>query len=105
MTIVDKIRLKPGVTPERFERWVRDSDYASCPALPSLISFVVARVTDEPGAPVHYFEIVQVTSAEAFEADTASDVFRALVAAFTEMAEVVETFQGHRLEPGYTRGA
>ncbi|MGH2898523.1 MAG: RedY protein [bacterium] len=102
VTIVDKIRLKPGVDPERFERWVRDSDYASCPALPSLVSFAVARATVDSGAPFHYFEIIQVTSAEAFEADMASDTFRALVAAFADMADVVETFRGRRLEPGYT---
>lgn len=103
MTIVDKIRLKPGVDPERFERWVRDSDYASCPALPSLISFAVARVTGESGPPFDYFEIIQVASAEAFDADMASEAFRALVSAFAELADVVETFHGRRLEPGYTR--
>ncbi|MEZ4361192.1 MAG: hypothetical protein R3B48_13495 [Kofleriaceae bacterium] len=101
--IVDKIRLKPGIDPERFERWVRDRDYASCPALPSLLSFAVARAPGAPGAPLHYFEIIQVTSAEAFEADMTSETFRALVAAFSEMADVVETFRGHRIEPGYAR--
>lgn len=105
MTIVDKICLKPGVDPERFERWVRDRDYASCPALPSLVSFAVARATGESGARFHYFEIIHVTSVEAFEADMASDAFRALVAAFAEMADVVETFRGRRVEPGYTRAA
>ncbi|HKE13327.1 MAG TPA: hypothetical protein VKB80_00560 [Kofleriaceae bacterium] len=103
VTLVDKIRLKPGIDPERFERWVRESDYAACPALPSLLSFGVARVTAEPGAPFHYFEVIQVTSAEAFARDMASETFRALVAAFGEMADVVETFQGLRLEPGYAR--
>jgi hypothetical protein len=102
VTIIDKIRLRPGVDPERFERWVRDSDYPSCPSLPSLVSFAVARTTGECGAVFDYFEIIQVTSAEAFEADMESDAFRALVSAFAEMANVVETFHGRRLEPGYT---
>lgn len=105
VTIVDTIRLKPGVDPERFERWVRETDYASCPELPSIIGFAVTRVDGEVGPGVHYFEVIQVESAAAFEADMASATFQRLVAEFSEMAEVVATLSGPRIEPGYARAA
>lgn len=103
ITIVHRIRLKPGASPDSFERWVRESDYATCPRLPSLISFGVQRVTTDPEAPFHYFEIIQVDSLEAFETDMGTPQFGALVEAFDGMAEVVDEIQGERVEPGYQR--
>lgn len=101
--IVHKIRLKPNVDPERFESWVRDHDYATCPRLPSLLGFRVHAVSRDPRAAFHYFEIIEVDSLEAFEADMQTDAFRALVAAFEPMADVVEELSGAAIPPGYRR--
>jgi len=98
--IVHRIRLHHGVDPARFEAWVREVDYATCPELPSVTAFSVQRADAE--APFLFFEIIQVTSREDFERDMASPAFGRLVADFEEMASVVEEFTGTRLEPGYT---
>ena len=103
VTIIDKIRLRPGIDRNRFERWVRQTDYAACHELASIASFSVVQVSTGYGAPFHYVEVIQATSAEAFAADVATPRFQALVAAFGEMAEVVETVEGELIEPGYAR--
>lgn len=102
--IVHRIRLRPEVDPARFETWVREVDYATCPQLPSLRSFSVQRVSDDPAAPVHYFEVIAVDSQEAFELDMRTAAFRGLVDGFDRMATVVDDCAGVRIEPGYSAG-
>lgn len=98
--IVHRIRLHRGVDPARFEAWVRDVDYATCPELPSVLAFSVQRADAE--APFVFFEIIQVSSREEFERDMRTPAFGRLVADFEQMASVVEEFAGERVEPGYT---
>ncbi len=97
--IVHRIQLHDGVEPERFENWVRDVDYATCPELPSLVAFGVQRVAVP--APFHYFEIIEVTSREEFERDMGSSPFQRLVAEFGHMAKVVDEVTGERIGNGY----
>lgn len=101
--IVHRIRLKPGVSPETFERWVKERDYATCPDLPSLSQFAVHRVSTAPSAAFHYFEVICVASMEALERDMATPHFHALVEAFEKMASVVDEISGDRIEPGFLR--
>jgi REDY-like protein HapK len=98
--IVHRIRLHDGADPARFEAWVRDVDYATCPELPSVLAFSVQRA--DAGASFDFFEIIQVTSREEFERDMGTQAFAGLVADFEQMASVVEEFAGSRVEPGYT---
>nr|BAG84240.1 hypothetical protein [Streptomyces griseoviridis] len=104
-TIVHRIRLRDGVPPERFERWVRETDYATCPELPSVLRFSVHRVpAAPPGAPYHsfeFFEIIEVSSQDAFARDMASDAFRRLEKDFDTMAEVTDELTGRRIGAGY----
>lgn len=103
ITIIHKIRLKPGIDGERFERWVREVDYAACPNIPSAHGFAVHRVSTARDAPYHYFEVIRIADAAAFERDMATPHFQRLVAYFDEMAEVVEEIRGDKIEPGYVR--
>ncbi|CAM3197328.1 RedY protein [Streptomyces albus] len=102
--VVHRIRLREAAEHERFEKWVREVDYAACPQLPSVVSFSVHRVSLAADAPVHYFEVIQVTSQAAFAADAAGDVFRGLEAEFGTMAEVVDELAGERVGAGYAAG-
>ena len=102
--IVHRIKLNDGVPPERFETWVREVDYATCPQLPSVLSFSVQRVSTDPAAPVHYFEVIQITDGKAFEADMAQEVFQGLEKDFHTMASVVDEVSGERVGAGYTAG-
>lgn len=105
ITIIHKIRLRPGASREAFESWVRKSDYATCPELPSLVDFSVHRLPDpeDGAAEAHYYEVIVVDSLAAFEADMKTPQFGRLVEAFDQMAEVVEELSGQRIEPGYHR--
>lgn len=99
--IVHRIRLHEGVDLAAFERWVRETDYATCPLLPSVLSFEVQRASREPDADCHYFEVIGVRSREEFGRDVESAAFRSLVADFEKMATVLDELVGERLEPGY----
>ncbi|MFD9073447.1 RedY protein [Streptomyces lasiicapitis] len=100
--IVHRIRLHDGVDPERFESWVRDVDYATCPRLPAVVSFAVQRVTVAAAAASgEYFEIIEVTSRADFERDMRSEPFHRLVADFDKMAAVVAELTGDRVGSGY----
>ena len=101
--IVHRIRLNSGTSPETFEKWVKEKDYVTCPDLPSLKQFGVHRVSSDPKAAFHYFEIIQVTSMEAFEKDMQTPQFHKLVEAFEKMASVVDEISGDLVEPGFRR--
>ncbi|MBS2536879.1 hypothetical protein KGQ20_29360 [Catenulispora sp. NF23] len=99
--IVHPIRLRPGVSPARFEAWVRETDYATCPQLSSVNAFTVHRVSDDPDAKVHFFEIIWASSRAAFERDMQVSAFRSLSAEFSALASVVSEISGDPIEPGY----
>ena len=99
--IVHTIRLHSGVDPAQFESWVRDVDYASCPQLPSVVTFSVHRLTTDPAAAMHFVEVIGVRDRKAFAEDMRTEVFRGLVAGFDRLATVVDELAGERIEPGY----
>ncbi|MEV0528251.1 RedY protein [Streptomyces sp. NPDC050439] len=101
--IVHRIKLRPGVDPKRFEDWVRETDYATCPELPSVVTFSVQRASDDPEAPFNYFEIIGVTGRDAFDRDMKLDAFHGLEEAFAEMADVVDETAGERIGAGYSK--
>lgn len=101
--LVDRIRVKSLEQRDEFVRWVQQVDYLACRALPSVRRFQVFACPGGDG--LDFFEIVEVDSLEAFEADTRTPVFRQLVDRFTEMAELGDQFCGQRVEPGYERPA
>ncbi|MFD1660492.1 RedY protein [Streptomyces caeni] len=100
-TIVHTIRLHPGTDPEDFERWVREVDYATCPELPSVRGFHVFRISTRDDEPAHYAEIIEVTDHKAFARDMETPAFARLVAAFEQMAAVLDTLAGERVGDGY----
>lgn len=102
--IAHQIRLHEDTAPARFEAWVRESDYAACRQLPSVLAFSVQRVAAEPDSPCHYFEVISVTSGKEFQRDMRTTAFQKLAATFDTMASVVGEVSGTRIEPGYTAG-
>lgn len=96
--LVHRIQLRPDVAPERFERWVREVDYASCPLLPSVLAFSVHRVA---GRASEYFEVITVDSLASFERDVTGPVFAELERGFAELATVLDELVGERIAHGY----
>lgn len=99
--IIHRIRLHPDTDPARFEKWVREVDYATCPELPSVRAFSVHRISAEPDAEFHYVEIITVTGTEEFERDMRTPAFHGLETEFDTMAAVVDEIAGTRIGPGY----
>ncbi len=65
-------RLKPGVDPAKYERFVREVDYPTARTFPSIISYTNHRLTGPfRKADVHYdyLEVIQVSDLEAYRAD------------------------------------
>lgn len=65
-------RLRPGVAGADYEAWVREVDYPTARAIPSIVSYEVVRV-DEPfrdsGIPYDYIEVVEVTDTDTYRRD------------------------------------
>ena len=101
ITIVHKIKLLNPDFAGEFENWVKNTDYVTAPKLKSLISFSVFKNSDVNETSFDYFEVIRVSSLEAFEEDMKTEEFESLVASFTKMAKVIEEIKGDFLEPGY----
>jgi uncharacterized protein (TIGR02118 family) len=65
-------RLREGVEPAAYEKWVREVDYPLARSLPAINSYVVTRldglVTEEGEAPYDHLEVVEITSIEEYRA-------------------------------------
>jgi hypothetical protein len=62
-------RLREGVDPAEYERFVREVDYPFARRLPTIQSYVVTRLEGlfEGGeAPYDYLEVVEITELEAY---------------------------------------
>ncbi|MGH3004729.1 MAG: hypothetical protein ACRDOS_02285 [Gaiellaceae bacterium] len=70
-------KLREGVHPSDYERWVREVDYPFARSIPSIESYVVSRAASllgEDGKPPYDFiEVVEVTDLAAYEADLSTD--------------------------------
>jgi hypothetical protein len=67
-------RLAEGVRGEDYEAWVRERDYPTARALPSIRSYDVVRLDGplrEGDVPYDYIEVVDVTDLDAYKKDLA----------------------------------
>jgi hypothetical protein len=64
-------KLREGVDPTDYERFVREVDYPFARRLPTIRSYVVTRLDglfDGGKAPYDYLEVVEITELEAYRA-------------------------------------
>ncbi len=70
-------KLKPGVTPEAYERFEREVDYVVASRLKTIVSYRTHRITEAgprlQGGPWDYVERIEVTDRAAYEAELARD--------------------------------
>jgi hypothetical protein len=67
-------KLRPGVTGEAYERWVREVDYPTARSLDTINSYVVARMEatlDGAPAPYDYVERVEITDVDDYRKELA----------------------------------
>ena len=70
------VKLRPGVDPGDYERFVREVDYTTAARLRSIVGYRTHRVFEAPqiaGGPWDYIERIEITDRAAYEHDLAND--------------------------------
>ena len=83
--------LKPGITPEEYERWARQVDLPTVRALESIEQFDVYRIPgllESPAAaPYRYAEVIDIGDMKRFGAEIATVRMREIAARFSQLAD------------------
>ena len=91
MRIVVLFNLLPGIDPDVYERWARDTDIPGVRALGSVADFQVYRATGLLGSdaapPYRYVEIIDVPDMAGFGADLADEAVQRVAAEFQRFAD------------------
>ena len=85
-------KLKPEITPQQFETWLRDTDFPAMRALRHIKSFVTYRVQKRVMAAeapsVHYVEVFNVPDLTSFIAeDLAAEKTKTVMGEFRTLVE------------------
>ncbi len=71
-TVIFLTRLRAGVDPADYEKWLREFDYPTARNIPSIISYRTHRIAGpfrRAEAHYDYFEVVEVTDVDAYRRD------------------------------------
>jgi hypothetical protein len=100
-------RLKPGVQPEDYERWLREFDYANAPKLETILSYRAYRVERpfiEDEKLFDYLEVIEVTNLEKYRKDLEENpAAKAIAAPWGGFLDLVGSLQAEFLPPGFSR--
>lgn len=70
-------KLRDGVSPADYERWVREFEYPFARGIPSIKSYLVTRLDEslegDEKPPYDFVEVVEVIDLEAYKADLSTD--------------------------------
>ena len=90
-TLIVLFRLQPGVDPETYEAWAKQTDLPIVRKLDSVSDFQLRRVNGLFGmddkAPYDYVEIIDVKDMTGFVADVSTEVMAGVAAQFREFAD------------------
>ena len=101
-TVFFLARLREGVDPAEYEKWVREFDYPTAKTIPSIISYRTHRISGpfrKADVPYDYIEVVEVTDIEAYRRDLeelpqAQELRRQIV----QYLEPSDSYWGYRVE-------
>ncbi len=94
-------RLKPGVDPAAYERWVQEVDYPTSRRLPSIVSYVNHRLVSpfrKADVRYDYLEVIHVTDLDAYRQDLARPEVEALRRQLAQFIEPSDNFVGEVIE-------
>lgn len=98
-------KLKPGVSPEDYERFEREVDYVVASRLKTIVSYRTHRITEVgtrlQGGPWDYIERIEVTDRKAYEEELAREgqaLIEELYAKYLDRAYTTSIWS-ERLEP------
>ncbi len=99
--VVFLARLRPGVDPAAYERWVREVDYPTARSLPSIVAYTNYRLV----APLRkadvrydYLEVIQITDLEAYRRDLARPELQRLREQLATFIEPSDNFVAEPIE-------
>lgn len=107
MTIVRFVlaALKPGMSPEEYERFEREVDYVVAGRMKTIVSYRTHRLTETTphvgGGPWHYIERIEITDRRSYEQELASvgkELIDELYAKYLDRAKTV-SFWSERIDP------
>jgi REDY-like protein HapK len=71
------VKLKPGISPDEYEKFERENDYAIAGRLKTIVSYRTHRITETGprlgGGPWDYIERIEVTDRAAYERELATE--------------------------------
>ena len=90
-TLIVLFNLKPGKSPEDYERWAVTTDIKTVKALGSVDDFKLFKadglLMSDDAPPYRYAELIHVNDMDAFGGDVASDTMKRVAAEFKEFAD------------------
>lgn len=93
-TMIVLVELNEGVSPDEYERWVREDYLPAVKALPSVGEWRGYRVSGVLGSdgepPFRYVVVVEIEDPEQLGRDVAGDEMQRLLAELRELADVTQ---------------
>lgn len=90
-TVIVLFNLKPGIRPEEYETWARDSDLPVVGGLQSMQKFEVLKASGlligDGTSPYEYFEIMRISDMDAFAKELNGEDVQAGAARFQQYAD------------------
>jgi hypothetical protein len=90
-------KLREGIDPAAYERWIRETDYPTARGFPSIERYEVTRLdaTLDGGPPAcHYLEVLEVTSIDDYRQTLTSPEFRQLFDEWSQFVASSESIHG-----------
>lgn len=101
MRIIAIFNLKPGVKPEQYETWARETDPPTVAKMRSIDSFTSYRTTgilnSDDAPPYSYVEVIEVNDLDLLKQEIQSELVQRVSKEFRELADnprlmLTETF-------------
>ena len=94
-------KLREGVEPEAYERWVREIDYPTARRDPSVIKYEVSRLEGTLSgdrASIDYLEVLEITDIAAYRQALQTPEFKTLLEEWSEFVASSEAIYGEVIE-------
>jgi hypothetical protein len=100
-------KLKQGVRPEDYEKWLKEFDYASAPKIATIESYRAYRVAQPFSEGVKlfdYLELIQVSDLEEYRRELEENpAAKAVAEQWGGFLDLVGSLQAEFISPGFSR--
>lgn len=100
-------KLKEGIQPEDYERWLKEFDYANAPKIETILSYRAYRAERPFSAGeklFDYLEVIEVTNLEEYRRELEENsAAKAIAEQWSGFLDLVSSLQAEFIPPGYFR--